>query len=242
MPPSPTGTQFAPPGTSLAYPPGPDIIPPDASTIPSGKQLGAWTNPFTNAHIINGQPEMMPQGGGFNPMSFLSGGNPYMRAILAAAGIMEPTPTASNDTISPQQAGNAGLLQAAGAMQVPPLPPIASAPQSGGIGSDANRPLMGAGGFPNTYGAPGQQPPVSTGSPLTPLGQGGIGSDARFPTSGAAPPVKTAPRPVNPAAVNLGHSPFVQIDRPNAPAAGRSPGPLQMSALDLSGLFRGGRT
>jgi hypothetical protein len=60
-----------PPGISLSNggapaTSGPDIVPPTNSTIPPGKQVGAWTNPFTEAHInpATGQPELLPQGGG----------------------------------------------------------------------------------------------------------------------------------------------------------------------------------
>ena len=92
-----------PPGFNM----GDTVVPPANSTIPSGKQVGAWTNPFTDAHInpATGQPEMLtgPGGiaektaGGFNPLSLLGGGNPYWRGAIAGAGVMAPTPAETGE-------------------------------------------------------------------------------------------------------------------------------------------------
>ena len=86
---------------------GPTVVPPTNSTIPSGKQVGAWTNPFTDAHInpATGQPEMLTGPGGiaektaagFNPLSLLGGGNPYWRGAIAAGGVLTPTPAETGE-------------------------------------------------------------------------------------------------------------------------------------------------
>jgi hypothetical protein len=73
--------------------------------------VGAWTNPFTDA-VTNGprvDPAAFGGGGGFNPLGALGGLlglNPAGRAAIAAAGVMQPTPTAAGDTISPAMAAN----------------------------------------------------------------------------------------------------------------------------------------
>lgn len=107
-----------------------------------------------------------------------------------------------------------------------------AAPMPSGIGSDANRPLLGAGGFPTTYGLPGQQPPELSGAP-----SGVIGSPA--PAVPPARPKRT------PAAAkqkpNLGLYDNT-ITRPNMDVVqgGRNnPGQqTQMGVADWSKLFQ----
>lgn len=119
-----------------------------------------------------------------------------------------------------------------------PVPPGPLAPQASplagqrGIGSDVNFPVLGAGGMPTTWAAPGQQ--------LAPSGPppGPLAVNPNVPAPNAQPMSATAPTA---AAAAPGVNPrFVQIDRPNAPAgfAGRGGGgPPQMTALNLAGLF-----
>lgn len=108
--------------------------------------------------------------------------------------------------------------------------------RSGGIGSDANFPVMGAGGFPTTYANPGAQPPVPTGpvSGANPANRG-VGT-TRSPGAGA--PAGNPSQTPQPASSNR----FVQVDRPNMDVAGGGMGrggPPQMTALNLAGLFGG---
>lgn len=133
---------------------------------------------------------------------------------------------------------------------LPPAGPAAPSRPSG-IGSDANFPVLGVGGFPTTYGAPGQQPPelippgatpatTVANAPLPPPRPAGLGATIDPRMRGEVPP-----------AVAPGWGTF---DRPNqnpglgggmmggALAGGRGGGgPSQMGMLDLSGIFRGGQ-
>ena len=82
---------------------GPQIFgPSQGSNIGTGKQVGAWTNPFTDANAVNSAEFT---GGAMPGVAAGSVGSPYWKALLAAAGVMQPTPTAANDTIGPLAAG-----------------------------------------------------------------------------------------------------------------------------------------
>ena len=121
----------------------------------------------------------------------------------------------------------------------PATAPPAGAP-SRGIGSDANFPVMGAGSFPTTYGAPGQQPPTPTGpvSGANPANRG-VGTTR---TPGAGAPQGNPAQTPTPASATRTPSRFVQVDRPNMDVAGGGMGrggPPQMTALNLAGLFGG---
>jgi hypothetical protein len=264
-------------GINMSLGPDDTITPPENSPIPPNKQVGARTNPFTDAYInpSTGRPEFVggpnatigPGSAAANPRVPMSWLNPLGRIGIAAGAIMQPTPTASDDTISPEMAGQRPQHPSStGRMPQPPPGllsgggigsdarfPTATMPGHGGIGSDANAPLMGAGGFPTTYGAPGQQPPVPGAAPgaapgSIPIG-GGPGNVMQAPTGGRSP-VRT-PASAGPAAVrqqpNMGsydpNGRFVMIDRTNAPAEsggrGGGGGPMQ-TALNLSSLFGGG--
>jgi hypothetical protein len=108
----------------------------------------------------------------------------------------------------------------------------------GGIGSDANFPVMGAGGFPTTYAAPGQQPPALSASTAATHANAPPGNPSATPrparrggASGAAPA----------AAASASNPRFVQLDQgQNMDPTSRNRGP-QMTALNLAGLFRGGQ-
>ena len=207
----------ASPGTSLMTP-----------TNAAG--MGPHIDPTT------GQPEMLTGPGGIaektrgqlNPFGFLGGGNPYWRGAIAAGGVLTPSPAETGEmprqTLGRSPSGPNNLF--------PPTP--------NGIGSDANRPVLGAGGFPTTYAAPGQQPPELGGAPSS-----AVGSPAP-----AVPPQRTTPAAAGPAAVrqqpNLGAygagGPFTTLDyRPNSGPNERNRGSPVATALDLSRLFGGGQ-
>ena len=220
-----------PPGISLSNggggPPaagGPTVVPPANSTIPSGKQVGAWTNPFTDAHInpATGQPEMLtgPGGiaektaGGFNPLSLLGGGNPYWRGAIAAGGVLTPTPAETGEFT--------------------PAEPNFVRP-------DAPLPLH----MPHRPVTPTPGATSMPARPVTPTPITAYPTPTPPPRPRAAGPAAVKQQP------NLGHyGAFVPITRPNmnpgtgggmlggGTAGGRGGGgPPQMTALDLSRLF-----
>ena len=149
---------------------------------------------------------------------------------------------------------NPNTAALANAAQIPTdLPPAAPAAPArpGGIGSDANFPVMGAGGFPTTYAPPGQQPPVPALSGSTPATT--VASAPLPPVRPAAPAATMDPRMRGevPPAVQPG---WGTISRPNQnPGTGggmlgpggalASPrgggGPDQMGVFNFGNLFGG---
>ena len=240
-----------------------------ASGPPPGVSLSGPGGTPTNAagmspHIdpTTGQPEMLTGPGGvvektrgaLNPFGFLGGSNPYWRGAIAAGGVLTPTPTANDAAPT-----NLWFQRPSGVGGMPG-PQVTNPPVGGpgGIGSDANRPVLGAGGFPTTYANPGAQPPAPDGMPppAIPIG-GGPGNVMQSPSGTMRPRGRAA----GPAAArqqpNLGAyggSPFTTVDRPNAnPGIGggmlgggmngpRGQGGAPVAtALDLSRLFGGGQ-
>ena len=241
----------SPPGVSLAGPNGngalvgatgpqpPTVAPQPVNRGASGPGFGVgggWRNPFTSPHVdpTTGQPEMLNGPGGLvaksrgalNPFGFIGGGNPYWRGAIAAGGILSPTPAETGEM--PRQT-----------LGRRPSGPVAPAP--GGIGSDANFPVSGAAGFPNTYAPPGQQPAMP--NPAAAPVPGAVGSPA--PAMPPPRPRMTVPaaRTPAPAAAAAGPPPGM-VARPNADVAGGARGRQSvpyMSALDLSKLFQRGQ-
>ncbi len=232
-----------PPGMSLSANPG-------GSAPTNAAGMSPHIDPTT------GQPEMLTGPGGLvektrgsmNPFGFIGRGNPYWRGAIAAGGVLSPTPTANDAAPT-----NLWFQRPSGVGGMPgPQVTNPSVGGPGGIGSDANTPVLGAGGFPTTYANPGAQPPAPDGmpSPAIPIG-GGPGNVMQSPTGTMRPRVRAA----GPAAArqrpNLGnYGPFTTITRPNmnpgigggmlggGSAGGRGGGgPPQMTALDLSRLF-----
>jgi len=83
-----------PGGPSMGFPAqgGPQVMGPQNSPIPPHKQVGAWTNPFTDGKTID-PAEFGGSGGGLQSiLSMFGGGNPYARAAIAAGGMLQPTP------------------------------------------------------------------------------------------------------------------------------------------------------
>ena len=194
------------------------------------------------------QPSQAPFPAGPSPMSATTPASPMMPP---------PSPTPDND---PTNIYN----RASHATAAPMMPPRTATPWptftgggiggdarfpwgsgNGGIGSDANFPVRGAGGFPTTYAAPGQQPFESTppGSPSATPRPADSAAKGPLATSGGG----GATMKRTPGAPNLGYyqgnNRFVQVDRPNASAAGGfgRGGPPQMTALNLAGMFGGGQ-
>jgi hypothetical protein len=208
---------ITPGAPSMGYPAqaGPQIFPPQNSTIPPGKSVGPFTGGTSTegewydprSWFKGGQP--LPEaGGGFNPLSFFARGNPYARAAIAAGGVLSPTPAETGELPLSLSGARPEHPHSTGAMPNPatyphmPWPGSPAAQGRGGVGSDANYPVMGAGGFPTTYSAPGQQPagPTPSGSPsATPRPGGPSGPGAPMPLrrpknlSGASPASAAAP-------------------------------------------------
>jgi hypothetical protein len=218
------------PGGTTLNTTGPQIFPPENSTIPTNKSVGPftggtstenapgggssfdprnWFKADPNATFQEGQPMNGPggpaAGGGFNPLAMLGGGNPYWRGIIAGGGVLTPTPAETGE-FTPSE----------------PNFVRPDAPMSGVHGLPA----------PSTPSTPPYPPP-------RPANLGGrVGQKTR----------------INPGSVNLGHgvpgttmsqtpqpaanSPFTTLDyRPNSGPNERNRGSPVGTALDLSGLF-----
>ncbi len=197
---------------------GPSIFPPTNSTIPSGKQVGAWTNPFTDAHInpATGQPEMLTGPGGLveknqggNPLSWLTNiYGPARLPALAGAGIIASPPADTGEFHPAMITGR----------------PDAPWGTTHGLPAPATATPMPA--RPVT-------PTPSTAYPAAPAAAGPAATRQR-PNLGtyAAPPAAVA------------NSPFTLVDRPNMSpqnSARGHQGAEQMGMLDLSRLFGGGQ-
>lgn len=192
--------------------PGSGVIPRPAATP------GAPDMPF--------QPTIDPRelaAASGNPLAaFLGNLNPAARAMIAAAGIMQPTSTAANDTISAQMAGArpeyphtptpAGAMGMAGT-------PILNAPQMANYDplSSIRTPPVG----------PLADPPQSTRQPARPV----------TPTPAAAgPAAPSTKRGIDPAKVDLGQNPRFTTVQYGVPS-GRGPlsnNPI-FTALNLGG-------
>jgi hypothetical protein len=247
-----------PGGPGAPAPGGPQIFPPQNSPIPPHKSVGPFTggtstenapgsawNPRSwfqadpNATFQQGQPMNGP-GGGFNPLAMFGNMNPYARAAIAGAGVMQPTPTAGPS--QDQAPTNLWMQRPSGVGGMPgpqvtnpgqPHRPYSPTPQNYPSWS-----TPGAGGSSGTAG------PTPTGSPSDTPTPGGSSA-----SSGSSPLPPRRPR-------NLGG----QGQAPSAPAAiaanprfgtvqyqvpsGR--GPLSSNpiytTLNLADLFKGRRS
>jgi hypothetical protein len=157
------------------------------------------------------------------------------QAQLAAGSPPNSNTPATLGPVSPIQ--KAAQIPTSG---VPPMPPQ-GAPQVAspgriGIGSDANFPVAGASGFPGTYAAPGQQPPVPT--PATPM-------PPVRPKGSSQPVVRKRPTVIPASAtasVPAARSPWITGQAQNQDvvrggALARGGGGRPMGMLDLSRLF-----
>ena len=176
------GRQAVTPGApSMGYPAqgGPQMYAPQGSNIGTGKQVGPWTNPFTDAHINpqTGQPEYVGgpgatigpgsgAGGGFNPLSLLAGGNPYARAAIAAGGVMAPTPAETGELPLSLSGARPEHPPSTGAMPRQPYDPLSSIRTSPAAAVAAAPP-----GSPSQTPRPGSSgsgPPMPPARPRTP--------------------------------------------------------------------------
>ena len=208
---------------------------PGAPSMGFPAQAGAST-------LQQGQPMNGPggpaAGGGFNPLAMLGNMNPYARAAIAGAGVMQPTPTASDD----QAPTNLWMQRPSGVGGMPgpqvtnpgqPHRPYSPTPQ--------NYPSWST---PGPGGSSGTAGPTPTGSPSDTPTPGGSSA-----SSGSSPLPPRRPK-------NLGG----QGQAPSAPAAIANPrfgtaqyqvpgsgrGPLSSNpiytTLNLADLFKGRRS
>lgn len=167
------------PGNGL---PGGGVLARQASTP------GAPNMPF--------QPQINPVELQPNPLGGVAGLlgnlNPYARAMIAAAGVMSPTATAANDTISPEMArqlpmhpASTGMMPATGVPMALPSRPVTPTPTVTG-------PLAAAS-------------PTPPSRPVTPI-------------PAATGPAASSKKRIDPKSVDLGNSRFttVQYQVPNS--------------------------
>jgi hypothetical protein len=131
------------------------ISPAAAATADSVTQ---GPNPLTSPTPV---PPALQGGGPPVPDSLVGHGDgppPPPPAVVAAPAAPPPVIVGGG--------GSSGGGGASGGIGSDTRYPLAPPPH--GIGSDANFPVAGVGGFPGTYGAPGQQPPP-LGSPISPV-------------------------------------------------------------------------
>ena len=186
-----------------ALPPGPANSLPLASGNPTAKDYSAWLQSQLAA------PPKPSSGPGFTmpPVNSAQFGGDTGGVDL----------TGSSVTMSPPPAAT----------------PAAAGSGSGGIGSDANFPVMGVGGFPTTYGAPGQQPPPIAG----PLAASAQPHRPVTPTPATAYRPAATPAATSTAPPSAAPNAFGMIDRPNMSATGFNPGDRMMTALNLARLL-----
>ena len=184
---------------------------PAPAAAPGGRFQGPGTQAQSGGYPVNaaGQPQYAV--GPINQAMQSGAGNTNTPAILPH--LTGDGPNVQGRPVLPYLNPNTRDLSAAAAIPTN-LPPQAAAARPGGIGSDANFPVMGAGGFPTTYAAPGQQPAGPGGpGPLIAhqpsihpvVARGGGGGAAIDPRMRGQVPAAAAP----PAGWGV-------IDRPNA--------------------------
>lgn len=165
--------------------------------------------------------------------------DPRQRALADASAQLNAGPPL-NVNAQPTLGPNNPLAQAAAIpTALPPAAPAAAPPsRAGGIGSDANFPVMGAGGFPTTYAPPGQQPAMPTpvaATPLPPVQPKVAGKPA--PVRRAAPAARI---PASATASVPAGSPWITSGYQNRDVTGgvlSRNGGREMGMLDLSKLF-----
>ena len=154
--------------------------------------------------------------------------NPYARAMIAAAGTMQSTPTAANDTISPEMAG-----------QMPQHPPSTGVfPGQWHAGGSASGPIIA----PPVQGPlamparPTSMPAYNQGSPnlVSPPART-IRRQQAANCSEAYPPLPPQrPKGIDPTSVDLGHVPRFTTFHYSAPNSSDKRAPIY-TALNLGG-------
>lgn len=197
------GYQAATPGApSMGFPAqggpqGPQVMPPQNSTIPPGKQVGPWTNPFTDGKTIDPSEFQGSSVGGTSPgglqsmLSMIGAGNPYARAAIAAGGVMSPAPAETGEL--PLSLSGARPQHPASTGAMPPGGPMPSRPYSPTPQNYPSWPTVGAqGSSPGAVMA--QAPPGNpSDTPRPPRRPKNLGGAA--PASAAAAPSQAASNP-----------------------------------------------
>jgi len=201
------GYQGATPGApSMGFPAqgGPQMYGPQGSNVGTGKQVGPWTNPFTDANTIDPREFAGAGGGATSILSALAGGNPYARAMIAAGGVMTPSPADTGELplsmsgARPMHPASTGAMPGPqpGADGINPYAAAAAAnPPQGGpyVGSGAPGPLAAQAGMPHRPYSPTPQNYPSWPTP-------GPGGSSPAATMANAPPGQPSdtPRPARP--------------------------------------------
>ena len=166
---------------------------PGAPSMGFPAQAGAPPT-FQQGQPMNG-PGGPAAGGGFNPLAMLGNMNPYARAAIAGAAVMQPTPTASDDqaptNLWNQRPSGVGGMPGPQVTN-PPQPqhpstmryPSWSTPGPGGSSGTANQPQ----GSPSNTPPPGAGPADPPLPPRRPKNLGGQGQAASAPAAIAANP------------------------------------------------------
>ena len=216
------------------YAPGDDYGGVGSSSASADPNLMQRLMAYINGGGAAGDPAVQAQ---VNQAMAGGAGNTNQPAIMPH--LTGDGPNVQGRPILPYLNGNTAGLANAAAIPTSGAPPMPQgAPMGhGGIGSDANAPVMGAGGFPTTYAAPGQQPamPTPAATPYPPPRPRVAAAPVRRaqPSGGRIPANATASVP--PAG-----SPWVTRDAQNQDWSGGAlarGGTRQMGMLDLSKLF-----
>lgn len=178
-----------------------------------------------------GGPPMGPGGGGFNPMLLAGNINPYARAAIAGAGVMQPTPTAAND----QAPTNAWFQRPSGAGGMPgpqvTNPGMPSRPYTPTPENYPSWPTPGPGGASSASTTMANAPPGQPsdtprpGAPLPPRRPKNLGM-GQSPTA-PVPPTSSNPR--------------FGLYQPQVPGSGQG-GPLSRSPIYTALNLFGGRS
>jgi hypothetical protein len=212
------GYSGATPGApSMGFPAqgGPQVMPPQNSTIPPNKSVGPFTggtstegsyyDPRTwfkanpNATFQQGQP-MGPDvaGGAASPLSFLARGNPAWRAALAAGAVMAPTPAETGELPLSLSGARPQHPASTGAMPQPNMPSnMPSRPYSPTPQNYPSWPTPGVTGPAATMANAPPGNPSDTPRPARPAtGMGGrYGYSRMSPQSTPSAPAKPASNP-----------------------------------------------
>jgi hypothetical protein len=172
-------------------------------------------------------PAQLGGGGGFNPLAMFGNINPYARAAIAAAGVMQPTATAADQAPTNmwmQRPSGVGGMPGPQVQNYMPSRPYSPTPQN-----YPSWPTVGPGGSSGVADAPTGSPSATPrpARPFTPT-----------PKTAYAPTPKTAAAPASAANPRFG------LYQSQVPGSGR--GPLSSNpiytTLNLADLFKGRRS
>jgi hypothetical protein len=259
-----TGYQGTTPGQpSMGFPAlgGPQMYGPQGSNVGTGKQVGPWTNPFTDAKTIDPREFAGAGSGAPSILSALAGGNPYARAMIAAGGVMTPSPAEtgalplSMSGARPMHPASTGAMPGPqpGADGINPYAAAAAAnPPQGGpyVGSGAPGALAAQPGMPHRPYSPTPQNYPSWPTPPAPEGNvAPFGSMTADHTPQGTPSDTPRPAPYPPRRPkNLGPTAAAPASNPRfgtvqyqIPGSGQG-GPLSRSPIYTTLNLFGGRS